>query len=310
MPDLPVAYRGRFAPTPSGPLHLGSLLTALAGWLQARQAGGQWLLRIDDLDTERSSAEHADTILRQLEAHGLHWDDTPRRQSEHADEYRPILRRLRALDLLYACTCTRARLAQDSLPGVDGPVYAGTCRGRAIDEGVRAAWRLRVGSGVVALDDPWQGGLRRDLARDVGDFVVRRADGAIGYQLACVVDEAAQGITEVVRGADLIGSSLRQKHLQALLDLRTPAYRHLPVLVGADGRKLSKQNHARPIDAAHAGANLHDCLALLGQRPPAPLRQAAAGEVLQWALLHWSPACIPQQTQLPSAHATLGEYLG
>lgn len=283
-------YRGRFAPTSSGPLHLGSLLTALASWLQARAAAGAWLLRIDDLDRERCRPEHADTILRQLEAHGLLWDEAPRVQSRHAAEYEAAFERLHDLGLLYPCACTRAQLAQDSLPGVDGPVYAGTCRDRAVVS-ERPSWRLRVGGGGLRLRDPWQGELRRELAVDIGDFVVKRADGRVGYQLACVVDEAAQGISEVVRGADLIGSSFRQIHLQQVLQMASPAYRHLPVLAGADGRKLSKQNHARPVEAAAAAANLQRCLELLNQAPPA-LQGATVEEVLRWGLAHWNPAAV------------------
>ncbi|MDR3417959.1 MAG: tRNA glutamyl-Q(34) synthetase GluQRS [Nevskia sp.] len=290
-------YRGRFAPTPSGPLHLGSLLTALASHLQARTAGGTWLLRLDDLDSGRSTPEHAATILRQLEAHALQWDEPPRLQSQHVDEYRDAFVRLQQLGLLFPCGCTRARLARDSLPGVDGPVYAGTCRGEIVP-GPHCAWRLRVGTGQLRLSDPWQGELRRDLERDIGDFVVRRADGIIGYQLACTVDEVAQGITEVVRGADLIGSSFRQLYLQQVLGLAHPAYRHLPVLAAPDGLKLSKQNHATPIAAEHAGCNLYRCLELLGQAPPAALRGAGAAETLRWGLQHWDPGRAPRRLQM------------
>lgn len=293
-------HRGRFAPTPSGPLHLGSLLTALAGWLQARAAGGAWLLRIDDLDVERSRGDHAAVIQRQLEAHGLHWDEAVRLQSQHVAEYEAACERLSRAAPLYPCGCTRARLAQDSLPGIDGPVYAGTCREHP-PETQRAAWRLRLDAGMLELDDAWQGPLRRELQHDIGDFVVRRADGQVGYQLACVVDEAAQRIDEVVRGADLIGSSFRQLYLQRLLGLPAPAYRHLPVLVGADGRKLSKQNHAQPIDAAHAGDNLHYCLTLLGQAPPRLLRRAAPAEILAWAQQNWDAQRLPSGAALPLA---------
>lgn len=298
--NAPPVYRGRFAPTASGPLHLGSLLTALASWLQARQAGGAWLLRIDDLDAERCRPEYADTILRQLEAHGLLWDEPPRVQSHHVSEYEAAFERLHDLGLLYPCACTRAQLAQDSRPGIDGPVYAGTCRDLGA-VGARPSWRVRAGSGTLRLHDPWQGELQRDLANDIGDFVVKRADGQIGYQLACVVDETAQRISEVVRGADLIGSSFRQRFLQQQLGLPAPAYRHLPVLAGPDGRKLSKQNHARPIDAAHAAANLRDSLELLGQAPPAQLRTAAAEDVLRWALAQWNAAAVPGGVQHPVA---------
>ncbi|MBL6751897.1 MAG: tRNA glutamyl-Q(34) synthetase GluQRS [Nevskia sp.] len=293
-------YRGRFAPTPSGPLHLGSLLTALAGWLQARTAGGRWLLRLDDLDAARSRPQHADAILQQLEAHALHWDEAPRYQSQHLAEYADAFQRLRAAGRVYACTCTRAQLARDSIAAVDGAVYAGTCRDAA-RPAARAAWRLRAGDGTLALHDRWRGELRRDVARDIGDFVVWRADGTPGYQLACVVDEDAQRITEVVRGTDLIGSSLRQLLLQRLLGLASPDYLHLPVLTGADGRKLSKQNHAAPVSAVAAGANLLQCLALMNQAPPAALRGGTPAEVLKWATSHWNPHALPQAAQIPVA---------
>ena len=296
--SVTVPYRGRFAPTPSGPLHLGSLLTALTSYLQARSAGGRWLLRIDDLDAERCRPEHSDAILRQLEAHQLLWDEPPRLQSRHAAEYEAAFGQLHDLGLLYPCACTRAQLARDSLPGVDGPVYAGTCRDSA-PMAERLAWRLRAGEGELRMDDAWQGELRRYLRQDIGDFVVRRADGQIGYQLACVMDEAAQGITEVVRGADLIGSSFRQMRLQALLGLATPAYRHLPLLLDGEGRKLSKQNHAQPITSTRAGDNLHDCLELLGQAPPTSLRGAAAGEVMRWAQAQWNAQKVPAGLQMP-----------
>ena len=292
--------RGRFAPTPSGPLHLGSLLTALASHLQARAAGGRWLLRIDDLDAERCRPEHAEAILRQLEAHALLWDEAPRYQSRHVQEYEAAYHGLERTGLLYPCGCTRAQLARDSLPGVDDLVYAGTCRSLAVPP-ARPAWRLRLTSGSLQLDDPWQGPLKRDAERDIGDFVLRRADGAIGYQLACVVDEAAQGITEVVRGADLIGSSFRQLWLQRLMGLASPAYRHLPVLAGADGRKLSKQNHAAAVEAGRASANLLQCLDLLGQDVPVELSQAPAAEILAWATARWNPATVPGGLSMPQA---------
>jgi len=293
-------YRGRFAPTPSGPLHLGSLLTALASYLQARSAGGVWLLRIDDLDTERSRPEHIDAILHQLEAHQLHWDEPPRLQSRHVAEYETAFEGLHDLGLLYPCSCTRVQLARNSLPGIDGAVYAGTCRDHAA-LGERVAWRLRAGDGELQMSDAWQGQLGRSLRHDIGDFVVRRADGHIGYQLACVVDEAVQGISEVVRGADLIGSSFRQMRLQALLGL--PAYRHLPLLLDGEGRKLSKQNHAQPVTSTGAGDNLHYCLQLLGQAPPPMLRGAAAAEVMQWGQVHWNAQTIPSGLQMPAGAA-------
>ncbi|TAJ52892.1 MAG: tRNA glutamyl-Q(34) synthetase GluQRS [Nevskiaceae bacterium] len=292
------AYRGRFAPTPSGPLHLGSLLTALASWLRARQAGGGWLLRIDDLDQARCPPGAREMIFRQLEAHGLYWDGTPRIQSEHLQEYAAALEQLRAQGGVYPCSCTRARLAIESRPGPDGPVYSGRCRASPTDSAATNAFRWRVPGGRVVLDDPVQGQLWRDAESEIGDFVLRRSDGIYGYQLACVVDEQAQGITEVVRGADLIGSSLRQLLLLHALSLPVPAYVHLPVLATPDGRKLSKQNGAAALDERSASRNLLLCLRALGQEPPAALRGAATQEILDWALRHWSLALViptPQQ---------------
>jgi len=281
-----MSYRGRFAPTPSGPLHAGSLLTALASFLQARVAGGAWLLRIDDLDQPRCRPEHGDKILRQLEAHGLLWDETPRRQSAHVEAYQAAYDQLLARESLYGCGCTRAQLAQTSIAAIDGAIYAGTCRDQSKNLHGNAV-RLKVADLSLTLDDVCHGPLLRALAREVGDFVVRRADGQISYQLACVVDEQAQGITEVVRGADLIGSSFRQRYLQQRLDLRQPAYIHVPVLLDEHGRKLSKQNHAESIDRHSVSENLLACLTTLGQQPPASLQGAPAAEILQWACAAW-----------------------
>ena len=298
LPALP-GYRGRFAPTPSGPLHIGSLVTALASFLAARHAGGVWLLRIDDIDGPRCRPEHADTILRQLEAHGLQWDETVRYQSAHEAEYQSAFERLRDEGHCYRCTCTRARLAESSLPGIDGPVYPGTCR-EANHPQTDAAWRLRVPNQRIALDDPIHGRIERDLARDIGDFVIRRADGRIGYQLASVVDEQQQRITDLVRGADLIGSSLRQQHLMQHFGYRVPNFLHIPVLLDSAGNKLSKQNHAAPINAATAAQNLIRGMNLLGQTPFAADWHGRIDEILARAIRNWDPALIPRRLFLPA----------
>ena len=290
----PQAVRGRFAPTPSGPLHLGSLLTALASWLSARTAGGVWLLRIDDLDTLRCPPGAADTILRQLEAHGLHWDETPRRQSQHLPEYAEALRQLQDRGMLYRCTCTRATLAAESLPGPDDLVYSGRCRAQAGADDGRSALRFQIPEQTLTLNDGVQGLLSRHSAGEIGDFVLRRADGLIAYQLACVVDDRAQAVTDVVRGADLIGSSFRQCALQRALQWTTPLYSHLPVLVEPDGRKLSKQNGATALDSSRAASNLMCCLRLLGQLPPTGLDGVAVNEALAWASKHWHLAAVPK----------------
>lgn len=288
------ACRGRFAPTPSGPLHLGSLLTAVASWLDARQRGGAWLLRIDDLDRARCPKGMDAVILRQLEAHGLHWDEAPRYQTRHVEEYREALRRLGEARLLYACTCSRAALRQAARPGPEGRVYPGTCRdaGLPLDRG---SVRARLPDRELCFDDAWQGRQCRQLASDLGDFVARRADGQIAYQLACAVDEQAQRITHVVRGADLLGSTFYQLWTQGELGQRAPAYAHLPVLTDARGRKLSKQNHAPAVDARDAAANLRRCLRLLNQ---GEVEGAHPAEILAVARESWDAAKVSRTAQL------------
>lgn len=290
-------YRGRFAPTPSGPLHLGSLLTALASFLEARRQAGRWLLRIDDLDTTRVDAASEVRILKQLEAHGLLWDEAPRRQSEHREEYADALSSLDRRQLLYACECTRAVLAQNSLPGPDGAVYNGACRQRNLAPTDRSL-RLRMPPQSLQFIDASQGPQSRRLDIDLGDFVLRRRDGIFGYQLACAVDEHAQGISEVVRGADLLSSTFFQIHLMHELRLQVPRYRHLPVLASPGERKLSKQNHARPIEEAHAAENLYLCLDLLGQNPAPALRRASVSDLLAWAQAHWRIESVPRRPML------------
>lgn len=292
-------YRGRFAPTPSGPLHLGSLITALASFLAARHAGGRWLLRIDDIDGPRCRPEHADTILHQLDRHGLHWDEAVRYQSGHEAAYQAAFEQLRQSGACYRCTCTRARLAASSPAGVDGPVYPGTCR-EAGHQQPDAAWRLRLPQGRIWLDDLLHGRIERDLCREMGDFVIRRADGRIGYQLASVIDEQQQGITHLVRGADLIGSSLRQKYLMQQLGHAVPAFLHIPVLLDHNGNKLSKQNHAAPLQTETAAQNLIRGLHLLGQAPFAAAWHGRVDEILARAIRDWDPARIPKQLHLPA----------
>lgn len=277
-------YRGRFAPTPSGPLHFGSLVAALGSWLDARAQGGAWLLRIEDVDTPRVVPGAADAILRALEAHGLTWDGPLLWQSRRGEAYRAALDDLQRDRLLYGCACSRKDIAARARRGVDGPVYPGTCRARVLRGTL--AWRLRVPQQRVLFPDRLLGQVGCDVARECGDFVLRRADGIHTYQLAVVVDDAAQGITHVVRGADLLVSTPRQIVLQRALGLATPDYLHLPVVLAADGDKLSKQTLAPPLDPARPLPALRAAARFLGL---GELAGDDVGELLADALARWHP---------------------
>lgn len=281
------AYRGRFAPSPTGPLHFGSLIAALGSYLDARAHGGRWLLRMEDVDEPRCSQAHADEILRVLNAYGFEWDGEVVYQSRRKALYQAALERLADAGHAYPCACSRREIADSSLAGLDGPVYPGTCRAGLSGRAPRA-WRVRVSSEPVCFDDRLQGEHCQNLEADIGDFVIRRADKLFAYQLAVVVDDHEQGVTHVVRGADLLASTPRQIHLQRLLGYATPAYLHLPVAVNEAGQKLSKQTRAAPLDARRAGTALVEALRFLGQKPEAALAHAKGAEVLAWAEENWS----------------------
>jgi glutamyl-Q tRNA(Asp) synthetase len=297
MAGSPLAtYRGRFAPSPTGPLHFGSLVAAVGSWADARAQGGEWLVRMEDLDPPREVPGAADDILRTLAALGLESDGPVRRQSERADAYRAALDRLRDRGVLFACACTRREIADSGLPGADGGlVYPGTCRNGPPPGRTARALRVRVDEAVVRFEDALQGEVRQDLGREVGDFVLRRADGLFAYQLAVVVDDADQGITDVVRGADLLDSTPRQIFLQRLLGLPTPHYLHLPVAANAAGEKLAKQTGAPPIDRARPAPALVAALRFLGQAAPAELERAPVRTVLEWAAANWDRARVPRR---------------
>ncbi|MGQ0512445.1 MAG: tRNA glutamyl-Q(34) synthetase GluQRS [Betaproteobacteria bacterium] len=279
---------GRFAPSPTGPLHFGSFVAALASWLDARAAGGRWLLRMEDLDRPRVRSGSSDRILSQLESAGLHWDGEVSWQSERLDLYRGALDLLSSREITYWCACTRKEIADSALAPDGMGVYAGTCRdGFARGRSPRAI-RVRTSVEPIAFADRLQGAVSQSVEREVGDFVVFRADGTFAYQLAVVVDDAEQGITDVVRGADLIDSTPRQIHLQRLLGLRTPRYLHVPVAVNAAGEKLSKQKDA----AEGSSRDLRAALAFLGHAAPADV---ADRELLAWAQGAWNPEAIPRK---------------
>ncbi|MDO9226099.1 MAG: tRNA glutamyl-Q(34) synthetase GluQRS [Pseudomonadota bacterium] len=237
-----LSYRGRFAPTPSGPLHFGSLVAALASFLEARSHGGEWLLRIEDVDPPREAKGASVGIQRTLLAHGFEWDGEVVYQSRRGEAYQSALERLIGAGDVYACACSRKRVSELALPGIDGPVYPGSCRGR--DAQATGALRLFLPARRVVFHDAWLGRVACDIERECGDLTLKRADGVFTYQLAVVVDDAEQEITHVVRGADLLTSTPRQIVLQQALGYPTPAYLHLPVVLDARGFKLSKQTLA------------------------------------------------------------------
>jgi glutamyl-Q tRNA(Asp) synthetase len=290
----PAPYVGRFAPSPTGPLHQGSLVAALASWLDARAAAGRWLVRMEDLDRPRCTQDAADTILRQLEAYGLAWAGEVLYQSTRDDAYATALDALRSQGAAFACTCTRSQLAHAPRNAEGEIVYPGTCRLRTAPAGAHHAWRVRVEEVSTHFVDRIHGALRQDLAHEVGDFVVKRADGLFAYQLAVVVDDAFQGITHVVRGADLLWNTPRQLYLQRLLGLPTPIHAHVPLVTNAVGQKLSKQTLAPALPERGRRQVLADALSALGHPPPADLIGASAAELLAWASAHWQIKNVPR----------------
>lgn len=295
-------YRGRFAPSPTGPLHFGSLVAALGSWLDARAQDGEWLVRIEDIDPPREVAGASSAILRSLEAHHLYWDGSLLYQHTRSEAYRAALDNLHRNGQLYPCTCTRKQIAeQQQARGLPPNLYPGTCRRRRELPHEAHALRINTSGSVVGFEDRIQGAQQQDVEHESGDFVVRRADGLFAYQLAVVVDDGEQGITDVVRGSDLLDNTPRQIVLQGMLALPTPRYAHLPVVVNAAGQKLSKQTFAPPLDDQNPQPALHQGLAFLGLPPPAELLDASLDELLAWAIAHWNVAAVPKRIALPYA---------
>lgn len=294
-PDI---YCGRFAPSPTGPLHFGSLVAAVASYLDARHHGGRWLLRMEDLDKPRELPGAADAILRTLENFALLWDGSVLYQSRRLDAYCEAVDRLRREDACFPCACTRREIADSAIPGLEGPVYPGICREGLAPGQHERTLRVRVDDLPIVFEDRLQQRCEQNLAREIGDFVILRADGIIAYQLAVVVDDAAQGITHVVRGSDLLISTPRQIHLQRLLGLPTPVYMHLPVAVNAAGKKLSKQTFAAPVDTLHVHAAACAALTFLCQSLPPDAQRLPLAELWEYAGTHWDPQRIPHTTAL------------
>lgn len=294
-------YIGRFAPSPTGPLHFGSLVAALASYLDARKSGGHWRVRMEDVDETRCQPKWADHILHQLESLGLYWDGEVWVQSQRKAVYEASLAALAARRLAYACTCSRREVADHAVAGIDGPVYPGTCRNGPGHPGAPVAWRLLTDDQPIRFTDAIQGAQQQVLARDVGDFVIKRRDGLFAYQLAVVVDDAEQGITHVVRGADLLDSTPRQLYLMHCLGIPVPRHAHVPVALNEAGQKLSKQTLAPGLDinagALDRVALLNAALSFLGQ-PTVEADNPA--ELLAVSTQAWDLARLPRVLSLPA----------
>lgn len=288
---MPSTYIGRFAPSPTGPLHFGSLVCALASFLDAKNHAGLWQLRIEDIDPPREIAGASAAILRSLEIHGLTWDGPVIWQSQHSDRYQSVLDDLRQAALIYPCACTRKRL--EAL----GHHYDGYCRHNPPSG--PAAWRLCVPNDQLIEFEDRHLGLQKEFLGAQGDFIIHRKDGLFAYALAVVVDDWQQGITHVVRGSDLLDATGKQIYLFNLLGAAPPGYAHIPIITDAHGTKLSKQNHAQALDDNTPGLNIWRALWAIGACPPVELRLQTPSELINWALAHWHLQQLPPGASLP-----------
>lgn len=297
-----IQVRGRFAPSPTGPLHFGSLLAATGSYLQAHAKHGQWLVRIEDLDPPRTVPGAADDILRTLEAFGFEWDGDVVWQSQRTEQYQAALNELIASGQAYACSCSRSELQAlqpETEQEGDELRYPGLCRQGPLHPDRPLAWRLRVPDAAIAFDDALQGRCEYSLSDSIGDFVVKRRDQLFAYQLAVVVDDADQQITDVVRGCDLLSSTPRQIALQRALQLPIPIYAHLPIVVTREGKKLSKSHAAPPVTAKYAAPTLLAVLRHLRQAPPDSLQGASLAEIWRWARAHWNLTALTGVSSVP-----------
>lgn len=288
-----LGYIGRFAPSPTGPLHFGSLLAALASFLDARANQGKWLMRVEDLDPPREPAGSAELILQQLHDLGMEWDGEVLYQSSRLDAYEEIKDKLQDMGLCYPCDCTRPQIRAMGL------VYNGSCRNRSVPPEKPYALRLKTDALEIGFDDEIQGHFMQRLEAEVGDFVIRRKDELFAYQLAVVVDDEFQNITHVVRGWDLLDSTPRQIYLQRVLDYRQMSYAHIPIIVDEKGQKLSKQAFAPSIETDRASEAIYKALIFLGQAPPAEIAFERPASQLQWAIGNWDIQGIAKVGSLP-----------
>ncbi|QYN47699.1 tRNA glutamyl-Q(34) synthetase GluQRS [Gilliamella sp. ESL0405] len=296
---MPKRYIGRFAPSPSGPLHFGSLVTALGSYLQAKSCQGKWLVRIEDIDPPREAKGASSLILKTLEAVGLYWDDSVLYQSACSERYLDILHSLLAKQQAYYCNCTRARIHQ-----LENGIYDNYCRQRylTIGQGQPLAIRLAQHHPIFQFEDKIQGLQTVEPAKAKEDFIIHRKDGLFAYNLVVVLDDHYQGISEIVRGADLLPVTAQQISLYQLFGYPVPTYCHLPLVLDNHGNKLSKQNHAKPIDLNNLTALTVQALQFLGQPILPDWRDASQTELLQWAIEHWQLTDVPQQNRLSPAN--------
>ena len=291
---------GRFAPSPTGALHTGSLVAAVGSYLMAKSAGGRWLLRLDDLDAQRQVPGMADDIMRTLESFGLLWDGEVARQSDNLQEYRRFFEVLQRAGAVYPCGCSRKEIARSaSAPHIEDDCipYPGSCRGGMKEGSVTRSWRVRVSEEEICFTDLRKGSVCQTLTRSSGDFILKRGDGEFAYQLAVVVDDYLAGVNQVVRGDDLLSSTPRQIYLQRLLSFPQPDYCHLPLVAGPDGSKLSKRDH---LVSHHPGSLdgreqrlLRAALRFIGQDPPADLAGSSCSDILTWGVAHFKPLRLP-----------------
>ncbi len=281
------SYRGRFAPSPTGPLHFGSLVAAMGSYLQAKRQNGEWLLRIDDIDPPREQKGVVDNILKTLDGFGFEWNGEVLYQSNRRERYHEVVHHLLEQKLAYPCSCSRKSILEKTGQTKGETVYPGFCRNGPLENLSEYSIRLRCNHELIQFDDAILGPQSFDLEKMNGDFVLQRRDGYFSYHLASGIDDAEQGITEVVRGADLLNCSPGQIHVQQTLGLSPPLYCHLPIVLSESGQKLSKQSHAKPIDSKESVDLLYKSLKFLGQMPPIELMQSNNKEIWNWAINHW-----------------------
>lgn len=288
------SYRGRFAPSPTGELHFGSLIAALGSYLQAKSQQGQWLIRIEDIDETRTVPQSDSHILSTLDNFGFEWDQTVIYQSQRKELYQHYLQQLTAKQLVYACDCSRAKLKKKLINSPRSGVYPGICRNKKLKPGKETALRCLAQTQKIEFNDQVQGTYSVDLAEDCGDFIIKRRDGFFAYQLVVAIDDAEQGITDIVRGADLLSATPQQIYLQQQLDLPHPSYAHLPVAMHSNGQKLSKSHQDLPIHEHSAVEILCTALEFLNQSPIDELYSSSLDDFWIWAIENWNLQRVPQ----------------